>query len=205
VIRASSERSSDLAEDEAAFKRGRGSMLFGLLLALGLAAFGAWQFLSGGDDARVYGELGRKINGVRQLQFDEFWGCALDGQDLHELKNNTDLTTELAARAAAGGRDYARYLRDQCAARLDEINQILDALIIPDDLKTDVESLKQATSALRRSLRVFIASLDDPAQDYDPAAAKPHLDSIARGWFDFQTAHAAINKTLKLKLERRSG
>jgi hypothetical protein len=194
----------DVAEDEAAFKRGRGPMLVGLLLAAALAALGLWQILSVGDDARVYGELGRKINGLRQSQFDEFWGCALDGTDLHELKSNTDLIAQLAERAADGGNSYAHYLRDECAGKLGEINQALDALIIPDDLKSDVESLKEATSLLRNSLRAFITILDDPLHDYDPVLAKPRLDSIARGWFDFQTAHAAINKTLKAKLERRA-
>lgn len=192
-----------VAEDEAGFKRGRASMLLGLFAAALLALVGLWQLLSHGDQERVYGELGRRINGVRQEQFDEFWACALDGQDPHSVHSNAELLTQLDERAADGGGEYATYLRESCADKLTEIKPELDSLIIPDDLKADVESLKAATGQLEASLREFIACLSNPSQTCDRSAAKPSLDGIARGWFDFQTAHASINRTLKAKLENR--
>jgi len=188
------------AEDEAAFKSGRGFMLAGSVGAGVLALAGLWLLLSHGDQARVYGELGRRINGVRQAQFDEFWSCALRGRDPRELHNNTELTSELDESAADGGSEYAAYLRENCAGMLADIKPALDQLIVPDDLKADVDTLKSATHDLERNLSSFIGCLS-AAQPCDHSAAKPSLDGIARGWFDFQTAHASINRTLKAKLE----
>lgn len=191
------------ADDEASFKKGRAPMLFGLVSAGLLALGGLWLLLSHGDQARVYGELGRRINGLRQAQFDEFWACALDGEDPHAVHSNAELLSQLDERAADGGGDYAAYLRESCADKLTDIAPQLDRLIIPDDLKADVDSLKDATGRLEQSLRAFIACLSNPAQTCDHSAAKTSLDGIARGWFDFQTAHASINRTLKAKLENR--
>jgi hypothetical protein len=188
------------AEDEAGFKRGRGRMLVGLGLAGLLAVTGLWLLLSRGDEARVYGELGRKINGLRAAHFDQFWACALPGEDLHDLKSNADLTAQLDDRAANGGMAYAHYLREACEPQLSDINSSLDVLIIPADLAPDVENLKSSTSQLRSALLAFVAIFESPSVHYDSQAAKPRLDSIARGWFDFQKAHASINRTLKARL-----
>jgi hypothetical protein len=190
-----------LAEDEAGFKRGRSSMLWGLSLAGLVALAGLWHLLSGGDETRVYGELGRKINGLRLTHFDQFWDCALTGKNLRDLKTNTDLMSELDGRAASGGRAYAVHLRDQCVGELTEIEPTLDSLIIPDDLKPDVEKLKVATGKLRSGSSAFISYLDNPELKYDSESARIYLEHIARGWFDFRQAQVAINKTLKSKLE----
>jgi hypothetical protein len=190
-----------LADDEAGFKRGRGSMLVGLLLAAALALVGLWRLLSGGDDARVYGELGRKINGLSQGNFDQFWACAFAGKNLHDVKTNADLITQLDGRAAEGGARYGVYLRDKCLGKLREIEPTLDTLIIPEDLRQNVDALKAATSKLRSGMSAFATYLDTPGHDYDAESAKVYFDSIARGWFDFRTAHNAINKTLKARLE----
>jgi len=190
-----------LAEDEAGFKRGRSSMLWGLVLAGLFALAGLWHLLSGGDEGRVYGELGRKINGVRLAHFDQFLDCALAGKNLHDLKTNTDLMVQLDGRAATGGRSYALHLRDRCLGKLTEIEPALDNLIIPDDLKQDVEKLKAATSKLRSGASAFISYLDNPELKYDSESAQVYLEHIARGWFDFRQAQVAINKTLKAKLE----
>jgi hypothetical protein len=187
------------AEDEAGFKRGRGGMLLGLLLAALLALAGVWHLLSGGDNARVYGELGRKINGLRQAHFDQFWSCALSGKNLHELNSNTELMSQLDGRAADGGKAYASYLRDKCMGALTEIEPSLETLFVPDDLKVDVDAMKSATGELRSSCSSFIAYVD-AAQPYETDAAKPHLEAIAKAWFNFQKSHASLNKTLKSKL-----
>jgi hypothetical protein len=191
-----------VAEDEAGFKRGRGTMLWALLLAAVVGLFGVWHLLSGGDDERVYGELGRKINGLRQAHFDQFWACALSGQNLHDLNSNTELMSQLDGRAAQGGKTYAVYLRDECLGKLTEIEPTLESLIIPDDLKPDVEALKTATGQLRSSCSAFVSYLDSP-NPYDSDSAKPHLQAIAKAWFDYRQSQAALNKTLKSRLDHQ--
>jgi hypothetical protein len=161
---------------------------------------GLWRLLSVDDDARVYGEIGRKVNGLRQAHFDQFWACALSGKNLSDLKSNTDLIGQLDGRAAQGGKAYADHLRSKCIARLTGIEPELDSLIAPEDLKIDLESLKTATRNLRSGTSAFIAYLDAPDHSYETDQASPLLTDIARAWYDYRNAQANLNKTLKTKL-----
>ena len=190
-----------LAEDEAGFKRGRSGMLWGLSLACAILLAGLWQLLSGDDQARVYGEIGRKINGLRQAHFDQFWACALSGKNLQDLKSNTDVIGQLDGRAAQSGRAYAAHLRTDCAPKLTEIEPQLDSLIAPEDMKSGIEDLKAATSKLRSSTSAFISFLDVPEQPYETDKATPLLTDIARAWYDYRNTQATLNKTLKSKLQ----
>ena len=195
-----------LARVGAVFKRGRGLMLLGLLALLGLGGAGLWQLLSHDDEARVYGELGRKINGIRQLFFDGFWECALDGEgvDARSVRNNTELTHWLRTLSDdADAKDYAAHLRDDCASTLEPIAPELDQLIVPADLKADVSRLQRGATHLKQSVDNWISCLQMGQTACDLSASQPHLDAIARSWFEFQTAHAAINRTLRLRLEKR--
>ena len=190
-----------VASDEADFKRGRSSMLWGVGFLVIVCAAGLWHLLGADDEARVYSELGRQINGLRQAHFDQFWDCALGGKNLRELKSNADLMNQLDRRAAERGRAYGLYLRDSCNPKLTDIEPTLDTLILPDDLKPDVDKLKAAASKLRAGLSALVSYLDNPELNYDSEAGHTYLEQITRGWFEFCQAHAAINKTLKAKLD----
>ena len=72
-------RVGSFADDEAALKRGKGGVFGALAVIFVLAAAGLWFLMGGGDEARVYGELGKQLNGLKQAHFDQFWGCALPG------------------------------------------------------------------------------------------------------------------------------
>ncbi len=189
-----------IADDEAALKSGKGGMLaVGVLVVLGLLG-GGYALLSSGDQERVYGDLGRKINGLRQAHFDQFWGCALQGANLKDIKTNTELQSQLDGRAAERGAAYGVHLRDKCLPMLDDIEPQLDTLIVPAEMKNDVEGMKTATSKLRGAMSALISYLDNPEIKYDADSARVYYENIARGWFDFKQAHAAVNKTLKAKL-----
>lgn len=190
-----------LADEEAAMRKGKGGTL-ALMGALGVALLaGLALVMTGGDEERVYGEIGKRINGVKQANFDQFWGCALQGANLRDIKTNADLAFQIDVRALERGRAYGLHLRDNCSDLLTDITPELEALIVPDDLRPEVDAMKQATGKLRSAVSSFIAYLDDPKLSYDSDKAAPMIQAIARGWYEFKKAHAQANKTLKAKLQ----
>jgi hypothetical protein len=190
------------ADDEAALKRGKGGVFGALavIFVLGVAVLA--YVMGGGDDARVYGELGKQLNGLKRANFDMFLGCALPGANVSEIKTNTELASEFAGRAAERGQNYALHLRDKCAGKLTEIEPTLDTLIVPEDLKPAVSGMKTATSKLRSGVGGLISYLDNPELRYEPAAGAVYIDNITLGWFEFRKSHAELNKVLKARLSR---
>lgn len=191
-----------LAQAGARFHRGRGLTVLGLVVAFAGLLLGLWLWLSHGDEARVYSELGRKLNGMRQSDFDPFWQCVLEDVDVTTLHSNTELLHWLRIAVAADGLDYAAHLREDCMATLSAIPPALDQLIAPADLEADIEALKSSTAALQKHFRAVIACLSRGEPACPAEAVAPELQGIARGWFDFQAAHASINKTLRSRLEK---
>jgi hypothetical protein len=190
-----------LVDVDGAMHKGRAGSLL-MMGALALALLGGLVFLVGGDDqARVYGEIGKKINGLKRADFDQFWGCALKDANVGELKSNAELMDQVGGRAERRGRAYGVYVREQCLRRLEAVGPQLESLIVPQDLQTDVAALKQANGELRSAWSDFIAYLDDPDLDYDEEKAQPLLQHVARGWYDFKRAHGAINKTIKSRIK----
>jgi hypothetical protein len=195
--------SGTLGDEEAAMRKGRAGSL-AAMAALGIAAVAGLVMLVGGEDqARVYGEIGKKVNGIERAHFGQFWGCALQNENIADLRSSADLITHVNGRGLERGRNYGLHVREKCMPKLQDINPQLDMLIAPDDIKPDFEALKKATSDLRGAWSGYIAYLDDPELEYDEEAARPHVKAIARGWYDFKTAHGAINKSIKAKLEAK--
>ena len=193
--------SGSLADEEAAMHKGRGLSLIGVVV-LALAVIGGLVFLAGGDDqARVYGELGKKINGLGRGGFGLFWGCALQGENVADINSNAELTTKVNGRGLERGRNYGVYVRDKCLPMLQDIGPQLDTLIAPEDLKADVKALREANTMLRSAWNDYIAYLDDPELKYDEVLARPHVQAIAHGWYDFRKAQGALNKTIKSRLK----
>lgn len=193
--------SGSLADAEAAMHKGRAGSLL-IMGALGLSLIGGLVFFVGGQDrARVYGEIGRQINGLGRANFDRFWGCALQGENVADIRSNAELATQLDVRGRERGRAYGVHLRDACLPKLTDIGPKLDTLIVPADLQKDVDALKHANSALRSAVSGFATYLDDPDLHYDPDEAKRYIDPISRAWYDFKKAHAGLNESIKVKLK----
>lgn len=190
-----------LSDARSAMHKGRAGSLV-TVIALGVAALAGLAFLVSGDDqARVYGEIGKKVNGLERAHFSQFWGCALPGENVAELRSNVVLVTQLEGRASERGRRYGVYVREKCLPKLQDIGPALDTLIVPDDLLPDMASMKEANAQLRSAFSTFIAYLDDPELDYDPEKAEPQLKQIARAFYEFKKAHAALNAKIKGKLQ----
>jgi hypothetical protein len=190
-----------LADAEAAMHKGRG----GSLVAMGGLAVavvvGLVLLVGGEDEARVYGELGKTINGLERENFDQFWGCALAGENVADLKTSTDLRTKVDGRGMERGRNYGVHVRSKCLPMLEGIGPKLDILIAPDDLLPSITAMKKANNDLRGAFSDYVGYLDDPELQYDQEAAKPHVTAIARGWYEFRKAHSEFNKAIKAKLQ----
>ena len=192
-----------LADAEVAMHKGRSGSLV-MLAGVGVAALLGLGLLVGGEDhARVYGEIGKQVNGLKHASFDQFWACALQGENVVDIRSNAELATQVAGRGRDRGRAYGVHLREECLPKLEDIGPKLDTLIAPADLQADISALKKANGDLRTSFSDYVAYLDNPDLTYDDTAAKPSIDGISHAWFDFVKAHGALNKSLKQKLNEK--
>jgi hypothetical protein len=190
-----------LADAEAAMHKGRsGSLLvmggLGIALVLGLV-----MLVGGEDQQRVYGEIGKTINGLERAHVEQFWACVLPGENIEELRTSTDVITKVDGRALERGRNYGQHVRNKCLPKLEDVGPQLDTLIAPEDLKPEIIAMRKANEQLRSAWSGFISYLDDPELQYDQEAAKPHVTAIARGWYEFKKAYAEVNKNIKTKLQ----
>lgn len=193
-----------LADEEAALHKGRAGSLIAVCV-LGLAVLGGLFYLMGGEDkARVYGDLGKQINGLKQGAFDQFWSCVLQGEDLRDVTSNTELMARLDVLGRDGGRQYAKNLREACRPQLEGIGPALDTLIVPEDMRAHVKAMSEAAANLRSATSGFIVYLDDPELTYGDAQARPHVQAMARAWYEFKKAHGEANQVIKRHKEGES-
>lgn len=189
-----------LADAESQMHKGRsGSLIlmgaFAVALVVGLVVL-----VGGEDEARVYGELGKTINGLERAHVEQFWGCALQGENIEDLRTSTDVITKIDGRALERGRNYGLHVRGKCLPMLEDVGPQLDTLIAPEDLQPEITAMKKANEQLRSAWSGFISYLDDPELQYDQETAKPQVTAIARGWYEFKKAYAEVNKKIKVKL-----
>jgi hypothetical protein len=190
-----------IADAEEAMRKGRRGPLIGMIVVGVVVLVGVVFLLGSGDEARVYGEMGKTINGLKQAKFDGFWACALPGTNLKNVRSNSDLVSQINVRASEKGRAFGAHVRDKCVQTLDGVAPHLDTLIVPDDLKADVAAMRKAVDDLRSAWSSFVRYLDNPELVYAFEDAEPRIVEITRAWFEFKKAHAAFNKTLKAKLK----
>jgi hypothetical protein len=189
-----------MADEEAAMRKGKGGQLV-ILGGLAVALIGGLFFLMGSDDQqRVYGELGKKINGLKQSQFDQFWGCALDGEDLRDVKSNSDLMAQLDARGREKGAAYGAYLRDTCLPKIADLGPELETLILPPELTQHVQAMTEANASMRAGVSAFVAYLDHPELDYESSQSRPFIKDTVKGWYDFKKAYSATNDVIREQL-----
>ena len=190
-----------LADAESAMHKGRAGSLV-VMGGLGVAVVVGLVMLVGGEDQkRVYGEIGKTINGLERAHVEQFWGCALQGENIEELRTSTDVITKVDGRGFERGRNYGLHVRSKCLPMLEDVGPQLDTLIAPEDLKPEILAMRKANEQLRSAWSGFISYLDDPELQYDQEAAKPHVTAIARGWYEFKKAYAEVNKNIKTKLQ----
>jgi hypothetical protein len=187
-------------EDAKAFNKGKGKLLAGMLsiVVLAVGAF-AWYLVQ--DQPNPYGELGKQVNGLRGSGFDAFWTCALPGTRPGDLKSDADLRTELHQRGAAGAR-YGTHLRSKCQPGLRELAARLRALLPPEDAAVKVKAMADAVTKMDVGTSRFATHLDTLEGGYSAESAESEQADLVRGWYDFRTAHAELNKLVKDRLGR---
>jgi len=186
-----------LEQEERAMKAGRGRMMFAMIVAV-LAAIAGLAWFVARQQPNPYGALGRAINGMRGEHFDAFWACALPRADLRDIDRADQLIGEIAERSATP-RAYAQHVRNECLVRLDEHVAPMSQLIIPDDLRASYEQLRAAVEALRTAWGRYLEHLErlEGPFDAEDEATNGLLTAIARGWYDYKTAHGALNTTIR--------
>jgi hypothetical protein len=194
-------RGPSLADEEAAMHKGRGRMLVGLIAVAIAIAGGAGYLLSEGSQQQSYGEIGKKINGMKKEHFDQFWGCALPNENLRDIKTNADLESSIVNRAQAGA-NYGRHVRDVCMDKLAGIETKLDILLVPRDFEADTVAMNRAVKELRSGWSDYISYIVDPKGEYSEELAQPKIARISRAWYEFRKAHASVNATLIKKLNK---
>jgi len=188
-------------EEAAAMNKGKGRTIISLVVVVTISIVGAGMFLQSADKKSAFREAGQTINGLKKRQFNRFWGCALEGVNLSDIRSNADLVAKIEIRSTADRTRYGRLIRNRCIDILDGVTAELNGLHVPDELKPRIEGLKKATSQLRDGWREYVTYITDPDLSYDETKARRYLNKIALGWYGFSKDHAKLNKTLQTRLE----
>lgn len=174
-------------------------VLFGLGAAL---AAGLLVLMAGGDEQRVFRELGKRVNGATQVSFDAYFECVLAGDEPSRLRNNTELSAVLVARAVEIGPRWVGHLREACLPLLQDAEEPLRILISPAELKADIGSMVAALEVLRTESTAFVVYLESSQNGYEEDVLRNHARRISRPWYEFRAARARANQTIKFKLEK---
>ncbi len=181
--------------------KGKGRSIVAFVLGLGLLAGGVGFLLKDADAMREYRETGQALNGIKKQEFDRFWGCALRGANLRDIKSNADLVAQMQRRTEAAGRTFAAQVRDNCMDALNKTEADLDVLLVPGDLQSYVGAMKEGASQVRAGWGDLIAYLLNPNLEYDQASARKHWNKVAKGWYGFRKGHSDLNRLLRERLE----
>jgi hypothetical protein len=188
-------------EEAAAMNKGKRKTIIALVVVVAISFVGAGMFLQNADKKSAFREAGQTLNSLKKRQFNRFWGCALEGVNLSDIRSNADLVAKIELRSSVGRTRYGRMVRERCVDILEEVATALDVLQVPSELKPEVEGLKKATSQLRDGWREYLSYITDPDLSYDETKARRYLDKIALGWYGFSKDHAKLNKMLQNYLE----
>ncbi len=105
-----------LAAEEAAMKSGRWRMIVGMIVAVAAVIAGFVWFVAGDEKVAAASNYGRALNGAHQEHVEAFWSCALSGEQIKDLRTESELAAQLNGRAAGGRDRYATQLRERCGA-----------------------------------------------------------------------------------------
>lgn len=190
-----------LVEADKGIRKGRGNALYAVIGLGVMVLVGLLVLMGGGDEQRVYRELGKRINGTKQVTFDGFFSCVLAGQDPTVIRTNTELERVLVIRAEQHDPHWVQNAREACLPILVDAEGQLNMLIAPKAIKGDVEAMANALVDLRVSFTAMVVYLEAGGDSDDPARLDHLASDVARPWYAFRKAHSSVNRTIKQKLK----
>ncbi len=187
---------AQMEEEGKAMKGGRGGLIAGAaIVAIGIVGLIVFALMGDGNEA--YEALGRNANQAKTELFEGFWGCTFQG--VEELESNEDLQREIHQRARQGRGRFGNHVRSQCAPKLEQLDTRLRALIPPEDMVIHINAMIAANESLRGGISDFTTYLDG-VESYDEEDGRERVVRIARGWYEFKRASAALNSALRERL-----
>ena len=198
-----------LQEAERALKAGRRRMLLAMVGSALAALVALVVYMASGDDEAV-ARFGRSVNGLDMDHFKAFWGCALPGANLKEIRTNEDLERQIHLRAEERPQAYGRHLREKCLGKLAGMPGKLRALIPPEGFDQPLQGMDRPPAAamadaverLGGAVGDFASYLGELEGGYDREMGAEKVQPIARAWYDYRVALAAVNRAIK---ERQGG
>ncbi|MFO0684748.1 MAG: hypothetical protein U0234_22010 [Sandaracinus sp.] len=191
-------KQTSLADDEKAIGGGGGTgTMVAAVIVFGVLAIGIAVFVLRGNGESEYSSLGRQLNGMRQGNFDQFWGCVLPREDIRSLTGNAAVQAAVLQRAQSSPSAYAT-LVNGCMHFLDEHTPLLAQLIVPEDMRASVDQLRTALEAEIAAWHAFVAYLGQLGGPYDAddEQAQTLLTAVVRGWYDYRVAIGAVNDVI---------
>lgn len=191
---------SGIDEEAAAMNKGKGKMILAVVAVLALGGVASVWLMSGVDETRAYGDAGAALKQIEKTGFDRFWGCALEGVDLRNLESRADLVYQVQTRSAQGGIRYARKVNIQCLEALDETRSSIELLSVPAELEPQARTMKEALAGLHGAWQKYIEYITSSSSKFDEAEARPHLNRIAEGWYQFRQGHKEATRLIRERI-----
>lgn len=190
------EVATNIDDDIAQLKRGRGSRMLIAALCSGLAAFGVVRWMQNIDGSQQYAAAAERLEVVNAQQGSALLRCVLPDFPRAQLASRQALHTALENASDRAQKYYGKQLK-QCARLSEQMVRRLDSLEVPADLYRGLETLRGTAGQLHRSISSYRAYLSDPKQPYDFVQAAPQIEHIAIAWTTFEDQRTKLNEALR--------
>lgn len=193
------ETDASLNEAVDSMDKGSGLKLVGFAVGLAAVIAVAVAVLGNLDNRQAFVDAGARVAALKEDRFEAFLNCALVNMNQSQIKSADDLEFQLDKRAQHFGKPYAATLQ-KCAANLDTLERELATLAVPDPLKQQTKAMEKAAGEMRHALQNFVATSASGGPQYDAAASKPALSTLAKSWQRFAQSHTAFTDALRKHL-----
>lgn len=193
-------KQSTYKEYAAGTKRGKvQSILFILVMIVAVLEGSSFLAQNTSTKAELF-KTGKSINRLKESYFDRFWGCALKGENILDIRSNWDLISSIQRRADAEPVAYGSTVKEKCITYLEDLLVKLDRIHTPIQFQKPITQIVNSTRQLNVAWQGYIEYLIDPKMKYEHQRGGVILNKIAVNSYKFINAHNRINRFLLEKL-----